>query len=125
MKGVTAQRLSGLLHRHVSGLAACWVGEQITTGLDGGTDFSFVVNSRDGSELLVSVVQTKPPTGAIPLASPHQIKPRPQIITIPRRSATRERMRLEHPVVPAPDDFDGARVVRQRERNRRRFLGEI
>lgn len=40
------------------------VGEIVSQGLDKGTEFSFIVNVKDGSELLVSVLQTKPPETA-------------------------------------------------------------
>jgi hypothetical protein len=42
-------------------------GDMVNQGLDGGTEFSFVVTSRDGGELLVSVVQTKEPIVVPPL----------------------------------------------------------
>lgn len=38
----------------------------VNSGLDGGDEFSFVVSSKDGGELLVSVMRSKEPVAAAP-----------------------------------------------------------
>lgn len=55
------QRLCAQLQNFISRrLSAVEVGGMVNQGLDGGTEFSFLVQGRDGSEMMVSVVQTKP-----------------------------------------------------------------
>jgi hypothetical protein len=57
--GMTTQRLAIMLRNRLRGSQCVEAGDYITTGLDGGTEFSFFANGRDGAEFVVTITQTK------------------------------------------------------------------
>jgi hypothetical protein len=96
--GISAQKLAASIYRHVRGMKTAEPREIVAQGLDGGSEFRFLVKSRDGRELIVSVIEESPPE-----------------VQAKHRPSQAER------IVAAKQQ----RYIEAQERRRKRFLGEL
>lgn len=95
---MSAQRLVASIYKHLRRLKKFKPGEIVTQGLDGGNEFSFLVQGRDGCELLVLVIEEKKPV----VQANHRLSQIERIVTEKQQ-----------------------KYIDAQERRRKRFLGEI
>lgn len=102
--GISAQKLASAIYRFVNrGLVTVKPGEMVNQGLDGGKEFSFTVESRDGRVLLISVIEEKEPE----VQAPYRPSQAERVVAARRqREADQQR-----------------RFVETRERRRLKWLG--